>query len=306
MARLVLVLLLLFPWPLLAQDDVFQSVENWDSSALVLSAERLGSGDYLVDVWRNSTRHPVKISAGKVVWEPSAEYISALQSMVRSGALPQNRGTAWKDHARTPAFPLIITRARVITPFGGLELQGDSLVVQEELVKHAKRWLFEITKEEQSLGQMDLIVDSQASVLDLMQVLFSTYEIGYFRLNFVLGKGQDLRVFEAFSPVLLSAIPPDSASVLGVYPLENTLGFRMLEGTLEASANCPPGHEDLGLTFCAKDLSELRKEIEKQQPLRSLVVIGLGPEVELGRAIEILEMVGGLSERPPVINLVVR
>ncbi|QED29208.1 hypothetical protein FRD01_18580 [Microvenator marinus] len=305
MARLVLVLLLLFPWPLLAQDDVFQSVENWDSSALVLSAERLGSGDYLVDVWRNSTRHPVKISAGKVVWEPSAEYISALQSMAKSGALPQNRGTAWRDHARTPAFPLIVTRARVITPFGGLELQGDSLNVQEDLVKHAKRWLFEITKEEQSLGQMDLIVDSKASVLDLMQVLFSTYEIGYFRLNFVLGKGQDLRVFEAFSPVLLSAIPPDAAFVLGVYPLEKTIGFRLLDGGVD-STNCPAGHADLGLTFCAKDLSTLRKELEEMSALRPLIVAGIGPDVTLGRAIEILELVGGLSERPPVINLVVQ
>lgn len=296
----------------------------------VLLIEALPKGGYLVEVavaFRGQRlRLPVKLeqqqasgcASWRVSWAPHPDYVNALLNMSQSEAivrvaepLPQ-----WSAYARMPALPLIITRARTISPYGKIEASAEAadkisvnaneLAPPQELLLHTRRWLDETLEGEPGVGAIDLIADEAASWLDFQRALLGVASLGLFKVYVITRQAQGLGVLEANAPVFGSITGSKSPAplVIGYYPSAAQQGFRVSMGTyiLKDEDTC-----DAELSFCVADdaalqarLGALAKKLGDKDPaLLKRVMFAAPADSPLGASLRMASLtVSGLGLKP--------
>lgn len=297
----------------------------------VLLIEALPKGGYLAEVvvaFRGQRlRLPLKLeqqqatsgcAAWRVSWAPHPDYINALLNMSQSEAivrvsepLPQ-----WSAYARMPALPLIITRARTISPYGKIEANAEAankisananeLSPPQALLLHTRRWLDETLEGEPGVGALDLIADEAASWLDLQRALLGVASLGLFKVYVIARQEQGLGLLEVNAPVFGSITGAKSPAplVIGYYPSAARQGFRVSMGTyiLKDEDTC-----DAELSFCVADeaalqarLGALAKKLGDKDPaLLSRVMFAAPADSPLGASLRMAALtVSGLGLKP--------
>jgi len=324
MARLVqalVCLFLVFVSGSLSAQDMTSAIKSYHPKATLLVAERLPDAHWLVEVEIEGLRLPIKVSGeGRylVMWKPATEYVSALKGLSRSGELPRILGApSWVDATRTPAFPIVLTRSRIVTPFGVIEPGPPQLDVLDDLAEHSRRWIFEITREDPALARIDMIVDRQATWLQVMQALFSTVNSGYYQVSLVVESGQGLGVINTYSPIVVgSLVAPENLLTVATYPIGTTLGFRVVFGgsLMEpVDSSCDLDAEQGSwsarrseMSFCTRDRDVLAQHIRKlgQKAIEHRMLVAAPGEMTFGQFTEALNISQDLRARPPILSLV--
>jgi len=297
----------------------------------VLLTEGLPKGGYLVEValaFRGQRlRLPLKLeqqqqasgcASWRISWAPHPDYVNALLNMSQADAmvrvaspLPQ-----WSAYARMPALPLIITRARTISPYGKIEasaepadkisVNANELAPPQELLLHTRRWLDETLEGEPGVGAIDLIADEGASWLDLQRALLGVASLGLFKVYVITRQAQGFGVLEANAPVFGSLTGAKSTAplVIGYYPSAAQQGFRVSMGTyiLKDEDTC-----DAELSFCVADdaalqarLGALAKKLGDKDPaLLKRVMFAAPADAPLGASLRMAALtVSGLGLKP--------
>ncbi len=304
--------------------DLNSAVGQVQAGAELLSVEKLPDGNFLIDVNIGQARIPAKVSAtSEVVWKPVPEFTSALKSVIQSGALAKSSAQSvlpvWTEVPRLAAFPVIVTRKRIVTPFGAMDAGTPSLTPLEELIEHARRWVFDVTREESAIARVDLIVEDGASWLQVTQVLFSLAQSGYFQISLIVQDGPNLAVIEAYSPIVVGAfVAPEELLTAAVYPVGPILGWRLSRAGQEVSveesrcdlpgANLTPKERTWAsqMTFCSSDAEAIRGILQHifKDELSRRMLIAFPSEMTFGMAIGVLELTADLRKHPPVLSFV--
>lgn len=298
----------------------------------VLLIEALPKGGHLAEVAFDykgkRLRLPLKLertqpkpdcASWRLSWAPHPDYINALLNMSQSEALVRLDGapkTQWSAQARMPALPLIVTRARTISPYGKIELGGEAadkisananeLAPPQALLLHTRRWLDETLEGESGVGAIDLIADGGASWLDFQRVLLGVASLGLFKVYVVTRQEEGLGVLEANAPVFGSLSGPKAPAplVIGYYPSANQQGFRVSMGTyiLKDEDTC-----DAQLSFCPANeqalltrLGALAKKLSERDPaLLTRVMFAAPADAPLGASLRQAALTSqGLGLRP--------
>lgn len=285
----------------------------------LLVMESLPKGGFMAEVsvqYKGAQlRLPVKLAAQatagckrwEVVWAPSKDYVIALLNMSTSGALPKpfDGSPQWVKLERLPALPLILTRQRIISPFGEVSLESDAaqdiseraneLAPPKALLVHTQRWLREVLEDDQGPASVDFLVDQQLSWLQLQRVLLGVSSLGLFRVYVITGQDGELGALPLAAPVFGSngAAKP---LIVGYYQLAaGQVGIRISSGqhVLKDDAPCDPE-----MSFCVAGpqalggrLVDLGKKLRaKDAALVKDVMFAAPGEVSVGSAISFLSV----------------
>lgn len=304
--------------------DLNSAVAQVGEDAELLSVEKLPDGNYLIDVNIGQARIPAKVSGtGEVVWKPVPEFTRALQSLLQSGALAKSSGESelpvWTAVPRMAAFPVIVTRKRIVTPFGAMDAATPSLTPLEELTEHARRWVFDVTRDESAIARIDLIVQEDASWLQVTQVLFSLAQSGYFQLSLIVQRGPNIAVMDAYSPIVVGVfVAPEELLTAAVYPVGPILGWRLSKAGQEVSveeSRCDlPGANLTAkertwasqMTFCSSDRQAIRGILQHifKDELSRRTLFAFPSEMTFGMVIGVLELTADLRKHPPIVSFV--
>ena len=245
--------------------------------------ERLPRGGYGAEVaftYRGDTmRLPVKLArtggtpecpGWRVTWAPDAEYVMALLNLTTAqGALiTLDEGpaqTSWGDLTRLPALPIVITRRRVVSPYGPVDfseiqdidpsLPGASLAPPPTLSRHVARWGKEYLEGEPGAAHVDLIVEARVSWQDTNRVVFAVAAEGLYKLSLIARCPRGLCAVDAAAPVFdgLPALRGKKPLVIGLYPLKGQMGLRVNQGEalLREEDTCDPE-----MSFCVGNLAQ--------------------------------------------------
>lgn len=151
------------------------------------------SQKYIVEIsikGKAKLRLPAKISKIKKIWNvdwlPKGEYVVALENLTTSGQLAEFDSPSWDRISRLPAFPVLLTSKRTITPFGVLDapMKGEK---HSPLSLHAARWINGALDADPALAAFEIITPAQTKwsaihniMMDLAGVhgLFQMYLVG--------------------------------------------------------------------------------------------------------------------------------
>jgi hypothetical protein len=294
----------------------------------VLALDALPGGGWAAEVevsYKNlSVRYPVKFQRAEVEgcanwtvsWTPNEAFSTALLNVASSGALPEAPSAReWSEHARLPALPILLTRDKMITPYGAVDIQrelaeldtsqkGASIAPPPSLVKHTKKWLEEYLENDEGAASVDVIADRRATWQDLTRVVFGTSSVGFYKLYLVASREDgSLGAIETAAPIFgsLPGVKKPVPLVLGYYPLEQGSGFRVSQGSavLEDKDACADE-----MSFCVADGGEFDKRLAalaagmraKKPDNPSYAMFATTGDVTVGAAVAWLERVGaGLS-----------
>ncbi len=294
----------------------------------VLALDALPGGGWAAEVelsYKNlSVRYPVKFERSDaggcdnwtVSWTPNEAFSTALLNMASSGALPEAASAKpWSEHSRLPSLPILLTRDKMITPYGSIDIQrelaeldttqkGASIAPPPTLVKHTKAWLEKYLENDEGAASVDVIADRRASWQDLTRVVFGTSSVGFYKLYLVTSREDgSLGAVETAAPIFgsLPGLKKPVPLVLGYYPLEEASGFRVSQGSavLEDEDSC-----DKEMSFCVADGGEFDKRLAalaagmraKKPDNPSFAMFATTGDVTVGAAVSWLERVGaGLS-----------
>ncbi len=239
----------------------------------LLVVERLPSGEYAVEIELRldgrAMRYPLKLRRDDgqwtLQWQPSTVFAAALIGITKSGALPEVPTTErWVDSARLPAFPIIATRKRFVTPFGeialddrGEESDPGDLEVSPALVRAAQSWITQVLDSDPGPAGIDLILDGELSWRMANKVLFNLASTGLYHVTVVT---QDMGALRVASPAR------QAAYVMALYPLETGFGLRVaVDGVLRPESGCAPQ-----MTTCVTDEGGVAAAVER-------AALGRGP-----------------------------
>ena len=308
----------------------------------LLLVERLPAGGHLAEVALSyqgkRARLPVKLTrqepdanacaAWRVVWAPSAEYISALLSLIASEALPEpaQASPLWVSQARMPALPLIVTRARVISPYGAIALdaqvqdvspRASELAPARELIEHTKRWLEQTLEHEPGAAAVDVLAQRELTWLQLQRVVLGVSSLGVFRLHVITRQADGLGALTVHAPVF-GQLPPEQrpvALILAHEPLGQGRphGFRAMWGP---RALALPERCDAQVSLCAQDADALSQALKALAQALSAgdgsgqaapprhVLFAAGGQLELGQAVWMMSvMTQALGMSPEALFL---
>jgi hypothetical protein len=216
----------------------------------ILILERLPDGAALVEVELllegKRARLPLRLVDARVVWTPTSEFCTALANMLRSGTLPKTRSTrAWADLARLPAFPVIVTGKRAITPFGPIETAGPvegqdprnplkrrtpagPLPTSQALTQHTNRWIKDVLADDPAPAGFDLIVDASIDWKTFNAALFSVAGAGLYVGEIIADGPNSFTAIPFAAPVGAATGGKPPSLVLAFYPDVDSFGFRVL------------------------------------------------------------------------------
>ncbi len=231
----------------------------------ILVAERLPDGTWAVehgfelDGKQGRIAMRLKDAPGgwRPAWVPVTEYGAALGNLLQSGSLPASESErAWSQLQRLPAFPVIVTKKRAVTPFGVLEKDDEAtatdrfqrgrpkptgpLPTSQALARHAERWIKEVLADDPGPAGLDLIVDSSISWQRFNAALFSVAGVGLYMGEIVAAGKSDWVSIPFAAPIAAATgkVPP--ALVLAYYPGEQ-FGFRVVfeKAPVPTTKGCP-------------------------------------------------------------------
>lgn len=245
-----------------AAEAAVEADPTWSASNAsfegIAIAERVGDDHWVVEaIVRFDERHarwPLRLSGSEgtwnVAWKPEPAYTAGLRNMLISGTLPTTENAPlWSSQRRLPTLPVIVTRARQITPFGEVadEAEDDTVQPIAGLVRQANRWVKEVLSGHPGPASVDFIVAGDVSWASFTRALYSISMAGLYAV-YVVGIDEatgDTSALQALSPVALSDKEP--GLVVAMYALESGHGFRLaMKGEVVAPSGC---HEDM--TFCS-------------------------------------------------------
>ncbi len=162
----------------------------------VLSMEKVSkkiTPTYVVEIaiqGKTKLRIPAKISKDdkrwKVDWLAKKEYVIALENLSKSKQLSVLEAPLLDTISRLPAFPVLLTSKRVLTPFGVLEksIKGEPI---SPLSLHTSKWINGVLEGDPALAAFEIITPEQTKwssihyiMLQLAGVhgLFEMYLVG--------------------------------------------------------------------------------------------------------------------------------
>lgn len=247
-----------------------------------------------------------------VDWTPNEAFSTALLNMVSSGALPEAPSSKpWSDHARLPSLPILLTRDKMITPYGTIDVvrelaeldttqKGASIAPPPSLIKHTRKWLEGFLENDDGAASVDVIADRRATWRDMTRIVFGVSSVGFYKLYLVSSREDgSLGAVETAAPIFgsLPGVKKPVPLVLGYYPLEGQTGFRVSQGSavLEDEGACDPE-----MSFCVADggefdarLGALAASMRAKKPDNpSFAMFATTGDVQVGAAIGWLERVG--------------
>lgn len=213
----------------------------------VATLERVRDG-YVVELrvaWQQVVaRYPVKLARDddvwRLVWQPDAAYAAALVALVtHRGVVDVASDDVWSDTARLPALPVIVTRQRIVTPFGELPTPsgGEALEALEGLQRATRAWIVDVLDEDPAPAGVDLLLDPALSWSQLNSVLFNLAAAGLFQATVVTANGGAL---------LLAAPARQAPTIVAVFPLDAAFaplqwGVRLVvDEVAVGSSDCAP------------------------------------------------------------------
>lgn len=260
---------------LFAQNDAARKAfKNGNLSACgeferIVSMEKIPSRNrYVTEALTTHDRHYLRIplvlerkdDAWSVAWAPVSEFCVALKNLVTAGVLAKADGQIYSSAIRLPAFPVVATQKRIVTPFGAVE-SVDGFALNEGLAKHTQRWVREVYGNDPAPAAFDVICDGQLGWDQFNAIVLSVSSIGLYLINVVtVGTEPDatLSMVQVAAPVstLISADKPAKGTI-AVYSVQSKIGVRVVAGNEIQKGDAPCVET---MTFCAADPGDVAQK----------------------------------------------
>ncbi len=236
----------------------------------VLAMERLPSADYLVEIAvvfeAGVIRYPLKMKRAdgwKVVWEPGTDYAKAVGALVSSGKLPEVGSTAkWSEVQRIPSLPVVVTRARFVTPFGPVPV-GDrapdapegALQWSPMLVEHGRKWVNEVLDSDPAPAGIDLVVAADVTWQTFNKLVMNLSASGLYQISAVV-LDEGLGLVQVSAPVTKLT---EKTPAVALYP-DGARGWGVRTGGGSGTAEpCSPEFD-----ICVEEPAELPTQLERR------------------------------------------
>lgn len=246
-----------------------------------LSAERLPDNAWVVDVAFDLAgqrmRVPVKLNDDfEVIWTPVPAYLDAVAGLVKSGALPKVEGQAWQARTRLPAFGVVVTGKRVVTPYGEISF-ASALKVEpiDEVMKHTARWVQDTLAGDPAPASFDVLADGDLAWIDVLRVVYSISMQGLFEMHMVALGASSLNAITGLSPVVMGNMP-EARGILALAVSAETQGLAF-RGVLHGELLPPqPSSCANEATFCANDSATFRAALADVPHQREVLAPAFG------------------------------
>lgn len=176
-------------------------------------------------------RYPIKLErdetpsgdAWRVTWAPDVAFAQALVAACEANKLAALQvGRPWEDFHRLPAFPVIVTREYVVTPFGKIDEKPDAraeapagaLHPSKELTRHVQRWTGQVMLDDPASANVDLLLHADVTWKHATQALMAPAMQGLFRIYFVGHGPRGLYAVSAAAPVFKEAAAATNSSAV--------------------------------------------------------------------------------------------
>jgi hypothetical protein len=178
----------------------------------------------------------------RVVWGPEEVYARALADAATNKKFAKTRaGRPWSEIPRLPAFPIIVGREFMVTPFGKIAAEDGSagekagIRPPAKLVQHAQRWTGRTLQDDPGSANVDVLLLAGASWKRATRALMAPAMEGLFRI-YLVGRGAaGLVGFAAAAPVFGELASKGAALVVAMSSGEEKPGGVQVEGGKDAA-----------------------------------------------------------------------